>query len=56
MTLKVLVALGLAAALSCAPREAVAHKGHDHGTKAKTVKKSKPKKAAIEFAVRRGTV
>jgi hypothetical protein len=56
MTLKVLVALGLAAALSLAPLEAVAHKGHDHGSKAKKVKKSKPKNAAIEFAVRGGTV
>jgi hypothetical protein len=55
MMLKVLVALGLAAALSLAPVAAVAHGGHDHGTKAKKVKKSKPKKAAIEFTLRRET-
>lgn len=56
MTAKVLVALGLAAALSFAPLAAVAHEGHDHGTKTKKVKKSKPKKAAIEFTLRRETV
>jgi hypothetical protein len=55
MMLKVLVALGLAVALGFAPLAAVAHEGHDHGTKAKKVKKSKPKKAAIEFTVRRET-
>jgi hypothetical protein len=52
MMLKVLAALGLAAALSFAPLAAVAHEGHDHGTRAKKVKKSKPKKAAIELTVR----
>ena len=55
MTAKVLVALGLAAALGFAPLAAVAHEGHDHGTKAKKVKKSKPK-AAMEFTLRRETV
>jgi hypothetical protein len=55
MMLKVLAALCLAAALGFAPLAAVAHEGHDHGTKAKKVKKSKPKKAAIEFTVRRET-
>ena len=55
MMLKVLAALGLAAAVSFAPAAAIAHEGHDHGTKAKKVKKSKPKKAAIEFTVRRET-
>ena len=55
MMLKVLVALGLAAAVSFAPAAAIAHEGHDHGTKAKKVKKSKPKKAAIEFTLRRET-
>ena len=53
MMLKVLVALGLAAALGFAPLATVAHEGHDHGTKAKKAKKSKPKKAEIEFTVRR---
>lgn len=53
MLLKVLVVLGFAVALGFAPLAAVAHEGHDHGTKAKKVKKSKPKKAAIEFTVRR---
>jgi len=56
MMLKVLVAFGLAASLGLAPAAAVAHEGHDHGTKAKKVKKSKPKKAAIEFTLRRETV
>jgi hypothetical protein len=55
MMLKVLVALGLAAVLSFAPAAAIAHEGHDHGTKAKKVKKSKPKKAAIAFTLRRET-
>ncbi|MEA2870825.1 MAG: hypothetical protein QOH67_801 [Hyphomicrobiales bacterium] len=56
MLLKVLVTLGLAAALGFAPPAAVAHEGHDQGTKAKKVEKSKPKKAAIEFRLRRETV
>jgi len=51
MTRTLLVAFGLAAAVSLMPLTATAHKGHDHGKKAKTVKKSKPKKAAIEFIV-----
>jgi len=38
------------------PRGGRRHAGHDHGTKAKKVKKSKPKKAAIEFTLRRETV
>ena len=41
MMLKVLVALGLAAALSFAPLAAVAHEGHDHGTKAKKIQEIK---------------
>ena len=55
MTLKLLLALGVAAALGFAPLAAVAHEGHDHGVRTKKVKKSKPKKAAIEFTVRRET-
>jgi hypothetical protein len=33
------------------PLAAAAHEGHDHGTKAKKVKKPKPKKGAAEFVV-----
>ena len=55
MTRKVLLALGLAAAVSLMPLAAFAHEGHDHGPKTKKIKKSKPKKAAIEFTVRRET-
>ena len=55
MTRKVLLALGLAAAVSLMPFAAAAHEGHDHGVKAKKVKKSKPKKGAVEFMLRRET-
>ena len=56
MTRKVLIALGLAVAVGFAPLSAVAHEGHDHGPKAKKVKKSKPKKETIEFRLRRTVV
>lgn len=46
---KLFITLGLAAAVSLMPLAAQAHEGHDHGTKAKKVKKSKTKKAAISF-------
>lgn len=55
MMRKVLVALGLAAAVSLMPFVAAAHEGHDHGVKTKKVKKSKPKKGAVEFILRRKT-
>ena len=55
MTCKVLLMLGLAAAIGLMPLAAVAHEGHDHGVKAKKVKKSKPKKGAVEFILRRET-
>ena len=35
------------------PVAAFAHEGHDHGKRAKKVKKSKAKQAGIEFAVPR---
>ena len=47
MTLKIIVAVALAAAVACSPVAAGAHEGHDHGKKAKKVKKSKAKQAAI---------
>lgn len=53
MTLKIIVALALAAAVAGSPVAALAHEGHDHGKKAKKVKKSKAKQAAIEFRVAR---
>jgi hypothetical protein len=49
--MKVLAAFGLALAVTLSPLAAVAHEGHDHGTKAKKVKKQKPKKGAAEFVV-----
>lgn len=55
MTRKVLLALGLAAAVGLMPPAALAHEGHDHGVKAKKVKKSKPKKPTAEFIRRRDT-
>jgi len=45
---KLLVVFGLALVVAFAPLAAVAHEGHDHGTKAKKVKKPKAKKAAVE--------
>jgi hypothetical protein len=51
MMRKVLVAFGLALAVALSPLVAVAHEGHDHGTKAKKVKKAKPKKGTAEFIV-----
>jgi hypothetical protein len=53
MTRKVLLALGLAMAVGLTPLAALAHEGHDHGTKAKKVKKSKPKKPTVEVILRR---
>ena len=44
MMRKVLVALSLMLAVSLLPSAALAHAGHDHGAKAKKVKKPKPKK------------
>ena len=55
MIRKVLVALGLAMAVGLMPLAAVAHEAHDHGVKAKKVKKSKSKKGAVEFILRRAT-
>jgi hypothetical protein len=43
MMRKVLVALSLMLAVSLLPSAAFAHAGHDHGAKAKKVKKPKPK-------------
>ena len=51
MMRKVLVALGLALAVTLSPLGAIAQEGHDHGTKAKKVKKAKPKKGTAEFVV-----
>ena len=45
MMRKLLVAFGLALAVTLLPSAAFAHAGHDHGTKAKKVKKPKPKEA-----------
>jgi hypothetical protein len=53
MIRKLLVALGLAAALGFLPAAAAAHEGHDRGTRAKKIKKSKAKKAAMVFTRRR---
>jgi hypothetical protein len=53
MIRKVLVTLALAATVGLMPGSAFAHQGHDHGVKAKKVKKSKPKKAAIEIILPR---
>ena len=43
----------LALAVALLPSAAVAHAGHDHGTKAKKLKKPKPKKGAAEFVAPR---
>ena len=51
MMRKVFVAVGLALAVTLSPLGAAAHEGHDHGTKAKKVKKAKPKKGAVEYIV-----
>jgi uncharacterized GH25 family protein len=53
MMRKVLVAFGLALAVTLSPLAAVAHEGHDHGTKATKVKKAKPKKGTVEIIVPR---
>ena len=53
MTRKVLIALGLAVAVGFAPLAAVAHEGHDHGPRAKKVKKSKLKKETTEHRMSR---
>ena len=55
MTLKIIVGLALAAAVAFSPVAALAHAGHDHGKKAKKVKKTKAKQAAIAFTVTRRT-
>ena len=49
MTLKIIVAVALAAAVAFSPVAAGAHEGHDHGKKAKKIKKSKAKQAAVEW-------
>ena len=51
MSLRILAALALTIALARMPSAAFAHAGHDHGTKAKKVKKTKPKTAAIAFRI-----
>jgi len=51
MIRKVFVAFGLALAVTLSPLGAAAHEGHDHGTKAKKVKKAKPKKGTVEIIV-----
>ena len=51
MMRKVLVALSLMLAVSLLPSAAFAHAGHDHGAKAKKVKKPKPKKGTAEIIV-----
>jgi hypothetical protein len=56
MTRRVLVAWVLAIAVALIPPVATAHEGHRHGTKAKKVKKTKPKKAAIAFSLARRVV
>ncbi len=53
MTLKIIMALALAAAVTFSPVAGSAYEGHDHGKKAKKVKESKAKQAGIEFAVPR---
>jgi len=53
MTLKIIMALALAAAVTFSPVAGSAYEGHDHGKRAKKVKKSKAKQAGIEFAVPR---
>ena len=54
MLRKVFAALVLAAAVAFLSGAALARAGHDHGVKAKKVKKSKPKKGGIEFIVPQG--
>ena len=51
MMRRVLVALSLMLAVSLLPSAAFAHAGHDHGTKAKKVKKPMPKKGTAEIVV-----
>jgi len=51
MMRKVLVAFSLMLAVSLLPCAALAHAGHDHGVKAKKVKKPKPKKGTAEIVV-----
>ena len=53
MMCKVFVAFSLALAVTLLPLGAVAHEGHDHGAKAKKVKKPKPKKGAVEIIMPR---
>ena len=53
MTRRVPVAPAFALAVGVMPPAAGAHEGHSHGTKAKKVKKTKAKKAAIEFRLAR---
>ena len=51
MSLRILAALALTIALAATPPAAFAHAGHDHGKKAKKVKKTKPKAATIAFRI-----
>jgi ABC-type oligopeptide transport system substrate-binding subunit len=51
MMRKVFVALSLVLAVTLLPLTAMAHEGHDHGTKTKKVKKPKPRKDAVEIVV-----
>jgi hydrogenase/urease accessory protein HupE len=51
MKLAMTAALVLSLAVSLTPLAAMAHEGHDHGVKAKKVKKPKAKKAAVEFVM-----
>ena len=46
---RIAVVLALAAAVAFSPVTASAHQGHDHGKKAKKVKKSKAKQAAVAW-------
>ena len=53
MRLKIILAFALAAAVAVWPVAAFAHEGHDHGKRAKKVKKSKAKQAAVEWQLTR---
>ena len=45
--------LALTTAVAFSPVAAAAHAGHDHGEKAKKVKKSKTKQVALEWRLAR---
>ena len=53
MMLRIVVVLALAAAVAFSPFAATAHGGRDHAKKAKKVKKSKAKQAAVEWRLAR---